>query len=77
MCISYYQESHLDFLLLASTQYLHIGFSSKTMIPKNQNNWLLLNENLGRNDEAFQLFIKAHQLTKDPLSWKPTFVIIR
>ena len=34
-------------------------------------------QELDRVDEAFPLFIKAHQLTKDPLSWKPTFVIIR
>ena len=34
-------------------------------------------QELGRTDEAFPLFIKAHQLTKDPLSWKPKFIIIR
>lgn len=34
-------------------------------------------QELGRTDEAFPLFKKAHQLTNDPLSWKPTFVIVR
>ena len=34
-------------------------------------------QELDRTDEAFPLFIKAHQLSKDPLSWKPKFVIIR
>ncbi|HUU48843.1 MAG TPA: tetratricopeptide repeat protein [Nitrosopumilaceae archaeon] len=28
-------------------------------------------------DEAFELFKKAHKLSKDPLSWKPTFVIVK
>ena len=34
-------------------------------------------QELKRFDEAFELFNQAHQLTKDPLSWKPKFVIIR
>ena len=34
-------------------------------------------QELKRFDEAFPLFTKAHQLTKDPLSWKPKFIIIR
>jgi tetratricopeptide (TPR) repeat protein len=34
-------------------------------------------QELDRTDEAFPLFIKAHELSKDPLSWKPTFVIIK
>ncbi|MDH3502542.1 MAG: tetratricopeptide repeat protein [Nitrosopumilus sp.] len=34
-------------------------------------------QELKRFDEAFELFKKAHLLTKDPLSWKPTFVIIK
>ncbi|HJJ22849.1 MAG TPA: tetratricopeptide repeat protein [Nitrosopumilus sp.] len=34
-------------------------------------------QELNRTDEAFPLFIKAHQLTKEPLSWKPTFIIIK
>lgn len=28
-------------------------------------------------DEAYELFIKAHKLSKDPLSWKPKFVIVK
>lgn len=34
-------------------------------------------QDLKRYDEAFELFKQAHQLTKDPLSWKPTFVIVQ
>jgi tetratricopeptide (TPR) repeat protein len=34
-------------------------------------------QELHREDEAFPLFIKAHQLSKDPLSWKPQFVIVK
>ena len=34
-------------------------------------------QELKRFDEAFELFKKAHELTKDPLSWKPTFVIVK
>jgi len=34
-------------------------------------------QELDRTDEAFPLFIRAHELSKDPLSWKPTFVIIK
>ncbi len=34
-------------------------------------------QNLHRDSEAHPLFIKAHQLSKDPLSWKPKFVIVK
>jgi len=34
-------------------------------------------QELHRENEAFPLFVKAHQLSKDPLSWKPKFIIIR
>ena len=34
-------------------------------------------QELHRENEAFPLFIKAHQLSKDPLSWKPQFVIVK
>ena len=34
-------------------------------------------QELHRDDEAFPLFIKAHKLSSDPLSWKPKFVIIK
>lgn len=34
-------------------------------------------QELHRDDEAHPLFIKAHKLSKDPLSWKPTFVIVK
>lgn len=34
-------------------------------------------QELDRDDEAFPLFIKAHKLSNDPLSWKPKFVIIK
>ncbi|HMC00477.1 MAG TPA: tetratricopeptide repeat protein [Flavobacteriaceae bacterium] len=34
-------------------------------------------QELNRTDEAFPLFIRAHELSNDPLSWKPTFVIIK
>lgn len=34
-------------------------------------------QNLHRDSEAHPLFIKAHELSKDPLSWKPKFVIVK
>ena len=34
-------------------------------------------QNLHRDSEAHPLFIQAHQLSKDPLSWKPKFVIVK
>ena len=34
-------------------------------------------QELHRDDEAHPLFIKAHKLSKDPLSWKPKFVIVK
>lgn len=34
-------------------------------------------QELHRDSEAHPLFIKAHQLTNDPLSWKPKFVIVK
>lgn len=34
-------------------------------------------QDLKKLDEAYELFIKAHKLSKDPLSWKPKFVIIK
>lgn len=34
-------------------------------------------QELKRTDEAYELFKKAHQLSNDPLSWKPKFIIIQ
>ncbi len=34
-------------------------------------------QDLKKLDEAYELFIKAHKLSKDPLSWKPKFVIVK
>ena len=34
-------------------------------------------QELHRDKEAHPLFIKAHQLSNDPLSWKPKFVIVK
>lgn len=34
-------------------------------------------QNLHRDNEAHPLFIKAHTLSNDPLSWKPKFVIVK
>ena len=34
-------------------------------------------QEMHRDDEAHPLFIKAHKLSKDPLSWKPKFVIVK
>lgn len=34
-------------------------------------------QELKRTNEAYELFKKAHQLSKDPLSWKPKFIIIQ
>lgn len=34
-------------------------------------------QELHRDKEAHPLFIKAHKLSKDPLSWKPKFVIVK
>lgn len=34
-------------------------------------------QELHRDSEAHPLFIKAHQLSNDPLSWKPKFVIVK
>jgi len=34
-------------------------------------------QELRRDSEAHPLFIKAHQLSGDPLSWKPKFVIVK
>ncbi len=34
-------------------------------------------QELHRDSEAHPLFIKAHKLSNDPLSWKPKFVIIK
>ena len=34
-------------------------------------------QELRRDSEAHPLFIKAHQLSDDPLSWKPKFVIVK
>jgi len=34
-------------------------------------------QELKRTNEAYDLFKKAHQLSNDPLSWKPKFVIIQ
>ena len=34
-------------------------------------------QELKRTNEAYELFKKAHQLSEDPLSWKPKFIIIQ
>ena len=34
-------------------------------------------QELKRTNEAYDLFKKAHQLSNDPLSWKPKFIIIQ
>lgn len=34
-------------------------------------------QELKRTNEAYELFKKAHQLSDDPLSWKPKFVIVQ
>ena len=34
-------------------------------------------QELHRDNEAHPLFIKAHKLSKDPLTWKPKFVIVK
>jgi len=34
-------------------------------------------QDLHRDEEAHPLFIKAHQLTNEPLGWKPKFVIVK
>ena len=34
-------------------------------------------QELKRTNEAYELFKKAHQLSDDPLSWKPKFIIIQ